>query len=127
MGRGSAQPFVGCFAKEIAVANKNLFQSVKSLLLRTNVRNEAGGPAYRLPPKHALAQLAATGCFNGTFYAGAEDQLADLLALAEQVDDNEFLARLAIYSRERAFLKDMPVALLSILSRRDNALFHRVF
>src|SRR4051794_6269630 len=109
------------------MANKSVFSSVTSPLPRTDSANEAGGPAYRLPPKHALAQLAATGCFNGTFYAGAEGQLADLLTLADQVDDNEFLARLAIYSRERAFLKDMPVALLAILSRRDNALFHRVF
>jgi 60 kDa SS-A/Ro ribonucleoprotein len=109
------------------MANKSLFSSTTSLLPRADAINEAGGLAYRLPPKHALAQLAATGCFNGTFYAGAEDQLAALLALAEQVDDPGFLARLAIYSRERAFLKDMPVALLLVLSRRDNALFHQVF
>ena len=45
-------------------------------------------PAYRLPPKHALAQLAATGCFNGVFYANAEDQLVTMLSLVNQVDDN---------------------------------------
>lgn len=28
--------------------------------------------AYALPPKHALAQYAATGCLNTTFYASAE-------------------------------------------------------
>jgi 60 kDa SS-A/Ro ribonucleoprotein len=109
------------------MANKSLFSSTTSLLPRADAVNEAGGPAYRLPPKHALAQLAATGCFNGTFYAGAEDQLSELLALAEQVDDPGFLARLAVYSRERAFLKDMPAALLLVLARRDTALFHRVF
>ena len=51
------------------MANKTLFASLKSLLPRADARNEAGGLAYQLPPKHALAQLAATGCFNGTFYA----------------------------------------------------------
>ena len=30
----------------------------------------------------------------------------------DQVDDNVFLAKLAVYSRERAFMKDMPAALL---------------
>jgi 60 kDa SS-A/Ro ribonucleoprotein len=109
------------------MANKGLFASLKSLLPRADARNEEGAPAYRLPPKHALAQLAATGCFNGAFYATAENQLETLLTLVGQVDDNVFLAQLAVYSRERAFMKDMPAALLLILSKRDPLLFHRVF
>lgn len=109
------------------MANKNLFQSAVGLLPRANARNEAGGRAYQLPPKHALAQLAATGCFNGTFYANAETQLATLLELVNQVDDNVFLAKLAVYSREKAFLKDMPAALLLTLARRDTRLFRLVF
>jgi 60 kDa SS-A/Ro ribonucleoprotein len=109
------------------MANKTLFGSILAKLARADVRNEAGGRAYALTPRHALAQLAATGCFNGTYYAQAEDQLAALLALVEQVDDNVFLAKLALYSRGRAFLKDMPAALLLVLSRRDRELFRRVF
>jgi 60 kDa SS-A/Ro ribonucleoprotein len=109
------------------MANKGLFASFKSLLPRANARNEEGARAYQLPPKHALAQLAATGCFNGTFYAQAENQLATLLALVNQVDDNVFLAKLALYSREHAFMKDMPAALLLVLSKRDRALFRGAF
>lgn len=108
------------------MANKNLFTSATSVLPRADAVNEAGGRAYAFSSKHALAQLAATGCFNGAFYNTAENQLAAVLSLAEQVDDT-FLAKLAVYSRERAFLKDMPAALLVILSRRDLALFHRAF
>jgi 60 kDa SS-A/Ro ribonucleoprotein len=104
--------------------NTTLFANVKD---RADLLNEAGGVAYRLPPKHALAQLAATGCFNGVYYSDAEAQLAALLTLVDQVDDNDFLARLALYARERAFMKDMPAALLLALSKRDPALFHRVF
>src|SRR5262249_14394724 len=109
------------------MANKQLFASRSTTLPRADARNEAGGRAYRLEPKHALAQLAATGCFNGTYYAQGDDQLDKLLALAEQVEDNHFLAKLALYSREKAFMKDMPAALLLVLSRRDPVLFHRVF
>jgi 60 kDa SS-A/Ro ribonucleoprotein len=109
------------------MANKNLFASLKSLLPRADSCNEAGGRAYRLSPRHALAQLAATGCFNGTYYREAEQQLAALLALVEQVDDNVYLAKLAVYSRQRAFMKDMPAALLVLLSKRDPALFRRIF
>ena len=42
------------------MANKTLFSSLKSLFPRATARNDAGGPAYILEPKHALAQLAAT-------------------------------------------------------------------
>jgi 60 kDa SS-A/Ro ribonucleoprotein len=109
------------------MANKGLFASLKRLLPRADARNEEGAAAYQLPIKHALAQLAATGCFNGTFYAQADDQLATLQGLVNQVDDNVFLAKLAVYSRERAFLKDMPAALLLVLSKRDRDLFRKVF
>ena len=104
--------------------NASLFANVKN---RANAINEAGGLAYRLPPKHALAQLAATGCFNGVYYSDAETQLATLLALLDQVEDNLYLAKLAVFARERAFMKDMPAALLLALSKRDTVLFHRVF
>lgn len=109
------------------MANKNLFSATTGLLPRADAVNEAGGPAYALPPRHALAQLAATGTFHGAFYAGAEEQLAALLDLAGRVEDDAYLARLAIYARERAFMKDMPAALLLVLSTRDRALFHRAF
>ncbi len=109
------------------MANKSLFSSVKSLLPKATARNDAGGPAYALGPKHALAQFAATGCFNGTFYADAESQLDTLKSLIAQVNDNVFLAKLAIYSRERAYLKDMPAALAATLAARDTVLFHQVF
>ena len=109
------------------MANKNLFVSFSSHFPGAHARNEAGGRAYQLPPRHALAQLAATGCFNGVFYAHPQDQLATLLALADQIEDNRFLAKLAVYSRRRAFMKDMPAALLLILSKRDPALFHAIF
>src|SRR5581483_3322445 len=108
------------------MVNANLFSN-KSRKPRTDTVNEAGGRAYRLPPRHALAQLAATGCFNGTYYADGNAQLETLRKLVDAVDDNLFVAKLALYSRERAFLKDMPAALLVVLSKRDPALFHRIF
>jgi 60 kDa SS-A/Ro ribonucleoprotein len=109
------------------MTNQSLFASLKSRFARANARNEAGGRAYQLPAKHALAQLAATGCFNGTFYATAENQLDTLRSLIDQVDDNVFLAKLAVYAREKAFMKDMPAALLVVLSKRDPQLLHKAF
>ena len=58
------------------MANKTLFSTVAGMLLpKTKVKNEARGIAYEFGPKHKLAQYAATGCLNSTFYASAEDQL----------------------------------------------------
>lgn len=109
------------------MANKTLFSSIKSKFVRTDTYNEAGGRAYRFTPKHALAQMATTGCFNGVFYASAQSQLAEMRKLIDQVDDDTFLAKLAVYAREHAYMKDMPAALLVVLSKRDTELLHRVF
>jgi 60 kDa SS-A/Ro ribonucleoprotein len=50
-----------------------------------------------------------------------------LHALVNQVNDNAFLAKLAVYCRQRAFMKDMPAALLVMLAARDSQLFRQVF
>ena len=97
-----------------------------ALTPQTTARNEAGGPAYLRTPEQALAQLAATGCLNATFYAGAEDQLDRVVDLSGRVAP-QFVAKTAVYSRKRGFMKDMPALLLAALSRRDPALMDRVF
>src|SRR5262245_51243945 len=92
-------------------------------LPRADAVNEAGGLAYAMSPRHALAQLAATGTFGGAYYATADEQTDTVVRLAGQVEDDLFLAKLALYSRERAYLKDMPMALLLLLSKRNRELF----
>ena len=109
------------------MANKNLFKSIVGILSpKTDTINEAGGIAYKLSPKQALAQYAATGCFNHTFYADAGEQLDKVLALANEVDA-EFVAKTAVFARENGYMKDMPALLLAVLSIRDKELFERVF
>lgn len=109
------------------MANKNLFQTVRGLFTpKTDTINEAGGTAYKLAPKHALAQYAATGCFSNTFYADAGEQLEKVLELTRELDA-EFIAKTAIYAREKGFMKDMPALLVAILSTKDKALFEKTF
>ncbi len=109
------------------MANETLFSSLFSRLPRADSLNEAGGRAYRLEPKQALAQLAATGTFGATFYAEGASQLQVFRDLVAQVDDPVYLAKLAIYARQRALMKDMPAALLVELSLRDATMMQRVF
>ncbi|MGC2303506.1 vWA domain-containing protein, partial [Candidatus Binatus sp.] len=109
------------------MANKNLFGSIaRKLLPKPDALNEANSPAYALAPKHALAQYVATGCFNSTFYASAEEQLSTVLALCGEVD-NEFIARTAIFSREQGRMKDAPALLCAVLACRDTKLLEAVF
>src|SRR5690349_4441395 len=101
------------------MANKTLFKSLMGKLVpAANARNEHGAPAYQLTPQQALAQYAATGCLGATFYVGAEEQLAKVLELCAQVEA-EFIAKTAIYARQRGFMKDMPALLLAVLAARD--------
>src|SRR5262245_58496330 len=109
------------------MANKSLFKSlVGKLIPATNAINEERAPAYALSPKHQLAQCAATGCLNSTFYATADEQLAKVLELCAEVDA-EFIARTAIFCRERGFMKDMPALLCAVLSVKDRETLARIF
>src|SRR5919112_2900312 len=109
------------------MANKNLFKSlVGKLVPAADARNEHGAPAYALTPKQALAQYAATGCLTQTFYAGAQEQLSVVLALCEKVEP-EFVAKTAVYARERGLMKDMPALLLAVLAAKDVRLLAAAF
>lgn len=102
------------------MANKQLFQSKSGrLLLEANARNEADGKAYALSPTAALAQYAATGCLNTTFYANAETQLNTVLQLCAEVEA-VFVAKTAIYARQRGQMKDMPALLTAWLAQHGS-------
>ena len=108
------------------MANKALFKSLTGKLPATDALNEERAPAYALPPKHQLAQYAATGCLNKTFYATADEQLAQVLELCADIDA-EFIAKTAVFCRERGYMKDMPALLCAVLSLQDRELLARVF
>lgn len=109
------------------MANKSLFKSTGGALApAANAVNEAGGIAYAMSNKAALAQFAATGCLNATFYASAEEQLVNTLAFCTNVEP-EFIARTAIYARRDGFMKDMPALLCAVLAKRSPGLLAEVF
>ncbi len=109
------------------MANKQLFASLRGKFFpRPDARNHEGAPAHAREARHQLAQLAMTGTLHPTFYAGAEAQLADVMALAEKVSPR-FLAQAAVWARKRGHMKDMPALLLAALSARDPVLLARAF
>src|SRR6266446_9307208 len=109
------------------MANKTLLKSlIGKLIPATDAINEERAPAYALSPKHQLAQYAATGCLNTTFYATADEQLAKVIELSSDLDA-EFIAKTAVFCRERGFMKDMPALLCAALSVKDRELLNTVF
>jgi 60 kDa SS-A/Ro ribonucleoprotein len=109
------------------MANQSLFQTIVGKLLpSTNTINKAGSKAYKFSPQHTLAQYAATGCLNNTYYANAAEQLEQVLKLCQELPA-EFIAKTAVYARERGFMKDMPALLCAILATQDRALLEQIF
>lgn len=109
------------------MANKSIFPSVPAQTLPpTNTTNEAGGAAYAFGPEATLAQLAATGTLNETYYGTGEDQLTEVLQVAQQVDPM-FVAKTAVYARSRGAMKDMPALLAAHLTVAEPDLAVRVF
>jgi 60 kDa SS-A/Ro ribonucleoprotein len=113
--------------QEKTMINNQLFQTLRGALLpQPNAANHALAPAYTLGPEHQLAQLAATGCLTGTFYADATAQLDMVTALAAAADP-ALVAKTAVYARQAGHMKDMPVLLAALLATRDVALLAQVF
>lgn len=116
------------------MSNKNLFSNKKSVsksvsakvTLRPNTTNEAGGVAYKLSDKAALAQYAMTGTFNGTYYTSDQEQLKKTLELANKADV-KFVTKLAVYAREKGLMKDMPAVLAAVVASRDSSLLEQIF
>ncbi len=109
------------------MANQQLFKSSSGRLLpQTDTHNEAGGRAYRLSDPAALAQYVATGCLNATFYADAATQLDTVLRLCTAVEP-AFIAKAAVYARQRGYMKDMPALLTAWLAQHGSDWLQPVF
>lgn len=109
------------------MANPSLFKTlVGKWIPSADAVNEENAAAYAYTPRHGLAQYAATGCLNATFYATAEEQLETVLSLCAGVDA-EFIAKTAVFCRERGFMKDMPALLCAVLATKEGDLLRRAF
>jgi 60 kDa SS-A/Ro ribonucleoprotein len=91
-----------------------------------NSSNEAGGLAYRRKPEEALALYVATGCLSASHYTSAETQLSELLELLEGCSE-EYVAKAAIWGRQRGLMKDMPALLTAWLAAQRSVHFASVF
>jgi 60 kDa SS-A/Ro ribonucleoprotein len=109
------------------MANSQLFPSSRGAFLpHANALNEERALAYAFDDCHRLAQYAATGCLNATFYADAVAQLENLLEAGQNVEPR-FIAKTAVYCREKGYMKDTPSLLTAILTLRGPEYLPTVF
>lgn len=103
------------------MANKNLFTAPSrgKRAPKTTTRNRAGGLAYKSGPKATLAQLAATGTLNDNQAASGKAQLETVIKNLPNVTP-EFIGQLAVYARQRGYMKDMPALLVAALATRGD-------
>jgi 60 kDa SS-A/Ro ribonucleoprotein len=107
--------------------NKQVFKTKSGPYVKPAVmKNKAGGLAYQMDDKHALVQLAVTGCFNNVYYDKGFAQLDEVRALCAKVEP-EFVGKTAIYARKYGYMKDMPAYMVAQLAAIDIELFKRVF
>ena len=87
---------------------------------KTLTENLAGGQAYAASDELALVSLLLTSFVNDQFYRNAQTSLDELRKLASKVKDKEFVAKAAIYARDRFGMRSITHALAGELTSELN-------
>ena len=77
----------------------------------TKTVNHEGAVAYQLDPKMELYSLVCTASLQKKFYEGVDETIARLEELIQLVPQ-EFVCKLAIYAREKMYLRSIPLVLM---------------
>lgn len=78
--------------------------------------NRAGGESYDVGPKLELYSAVVTSVLADSYYEGANERLNRIRSLVEEVDD-EFVAKLAGFTRNKMYLRSVPLVLVVELAR----------
>ncbi|PSL33366.1 TROVE domain-containing protein [Chitinophaga ginsengisoli] len=82
----------------------------------TPVTNHEGTKAYKLTPAMELYSAVVTASLQDQFYEKTTDKLERLRSLIAK-NDPGFVARLAVYTREKMYLRSVPLVLAVELAR----------
>jgi len=83
---------------------------------KTLTENLAGGQAYSQSNELALVSLLLTSFVNDQFYRNAQTTLDELRSLITKVKDKEFVAKAAIFARDRFGMRSITHALAGELT-----------
>lgn len=89
----------------------NIFNKQKNV-----TTNYEGAKAYRLTPELELYTAVVTSLLSDSYYEKADARLARIQALIRQ-NDPQFVAKLAVYAREKMYLRSLPLVLVTELAK----------
>jgi hypothetical protein len=87
---------------------------------KTLTENLAGGQAYKQSDELSLVSLLLTSFVNDQFYRNSQDSLKELRELTSKVKDKEFIAKAAIYARDKFGMRSITHALAGELTSQLN-------
>ena len=87
---------------------------------KTLTENLAGGQAYAQSNELALVSMLLTSFVSDQFYKNAQSTLSDLRKLSEKIKDKEFVAKSAIFARDRFGMRSITHALAAELTSQLN-------
>lgn len=82
----------------------------------TKTTNLAGGEAFSMTNELALVSLLLTSFVKDEFYKTAESSLDDLRKLVSKIEDKQFIAKAAIYARDKLGMRSISHALAAELT-----------
>jgi len=88
---------------------------------KDKVVNKEGAEAYSMNPEMELYSLVCTSIMQPKFYETEEEQLDRLRKLIGQCSD-EFVGKLAVYARDKMYLRLIPLVLAVELARKKSKL-----
>ncbi len=83
------------------------------------IKNHEGAKAYKVSPKMELYTSVVTSSLSNKFYETGQERLTRIKKLMKQVDP-DFIAKLALYTREKMYLRSIPLVLTVELSKIHN-------
>lgn len=81
------------------------------------LRNHEGAQAWSMRPELELYAAVVTATLSDKFYEGNDERVKRIQGLIERVSP-EFVAKLAIYAREKMYLRSIPLVLTVELAKR---------
>lgn len=87
---------------------------------KTLTENLAGGQAYKQSEELTLVSLLLTSFVNDQFYRDSKGALNDLKRSMNNIKDKEFIAKAAIYARDKFGMRSITHALAAELSSQLN-------
>ncbi|MGY3795865.1 TROVE domain-containing protein [Aquimarina sp. 433] len=83
---------------------------------KNEVRNYQGAKAFRLSPEMELYTAVVNSTLEKTNYEATNDRLERIIKLVQK-NDPYFVAQLAVYARQKMYLRSIPIVLAVELSK----------